>query len=181
METYFKKQMIKTVKLAGFMSKRNHTWARLGTAWSEGGGHPQSAQISLLSLCVWVSSCLSHLFNANREFDQEVQRDVKVNLWQKKRKNKDIVFLKRLLDIFSLEDWWFWFCLMGDDCRICDLGLKNKDGFERIWFGVFTYSDFVGALYGCLNGSLCTHFMKHRLMCSAVQKTWAHLVLCILL
>lgn len=136
-----------------------------------------SSLLVCLSVFLFKSSVLMQTGNSTRRCRE---------MWKwicgrKKGRTKNIVFLKRLLDIFSLEDWWFWFCLTGDDCRICDLGLKNKDGFERIWFGVFTYSDFVGALYGCLNGSLCTHFMKHRLMCSAVQKTWAHLVLCILL
>lgn len=52
--------------------------------------------------------------------------------------------------------------------------LRIKMVLREFDFGVFTYSDFCRCLYGCLNGlngSLCTHFMKHRLMCSAVQKT----------
>lgn len=121
-DVFKKNQMIKTVKLAGFMSKRNHTWAHLGTAWSEGGGHSQSAQISLLSLCVWVSSCLSHLFNANREFDQEVQRDVKVNLWQKKRKNKEYCVPQMAVGHFQLGG-------------LMILILPDGGWLQNLWFG----------------------------------------------
>lgn len=49
-----------------------------------------------------MSSCLSHLFNANWEFDREVQRDVKVNLWQKKRKNKEYCVPQMAVGHFQL-------------------------------------------------------------------------------